>query len=79
MSVVSRAVELAALLVENVDTPELVKPDSRAEAGELLAEIDQAIRDLYRVREALVGAVRVFDDARDQRIDAWLERRRGQR
>jgi hypothetical protein len=75
---VGRAAGLAALLREHVETPELVKPDTRAEAGEIIAEIDQKLRDLHKVRAELVAATRKFDDARDQRIDAWL-RERGRR
>lgn len=73
--IVGRTAELAALLREHVERPELVKPDTRAEVGEVAAEIDQQLRDLHKVRAELVSATRAFDDARNAIIDEWLERR----
>jgi hypothetical protein len=66
----ARAVELAAQLRSSRDA-------DRGAANGLVDEIDAAVRDLYRAREELSGAVRVFDDATNRRVDELLKRRKG--
>jgi hypothetical protein len=78
VNVVERAGELAALLSHHVVTPRQVSPDQRSEANRLIADIDEQMRDLHRVRAELVSAVRAFDDSLNQVVDEWL-RERGRR
>jgi hypothetical protein len=66
----ARAARLAAQLRSGRDA-------DRAAANGLVDEIDAAVRELYRARESLTGAVRVFDDATNARIDELLKRRKG--
>ena len=58
------------------------KPDAHARrcAGDAVAAIDGALRELYGIRAQLVGEIRASDDAAAARADAVLaEGRQGRR
>lgn len=51
------------------------QPEVRQAGSDAIAAIDAMSRDLYQLREQLVGQMRETDDAADARIDALLAKR----
>lgn len=60
------------LAIWEVRDDSVAQPEVRTAANKAMDAIDGMLRDLYLMRERLVGEARQYDDATARRVDAML-------